>query len=161
MTDLPDWGCSIVGSLNADPDFAIRMAAAIRSAGLTERVALVGVLTGQRLADAYRAADLVVAPSRAESYGMVVAEALARGIAVVASRVGGIPEAIAGSEAGILTPSNDPTALRAVLRHWLEDPGWRAALKAEALHSRTVTRTWDESAEIVAAVLSDVAEGSS
>ena len=112
MTDLPDWTCSIVGSLNADPDFAIRTAAAIRSATLTARVTLTGVLTGRRLADAYRAADLVVAPSRAESYSMVVAEALARGIPVVAARVGGIPEAMAGSKAGILTPSNDPGALR-------------------------------------------------
>jgi glycosyltransferase involved in cell wall biosynthesis len=156
MTDLPDWTCSIVGSLNADSDFANRTAAAIRSATLTERVALKGVLTGQRLAGAYRAADLVVAPSRAESYGMVVAEALARGIPVVAARVGGIPEAIAGSRAGILTPSNDAGALRAVLRHWREDPGWRAALKAEALRSRAVTRAWDEPAGTVAAVLSDV-----
>ena len=156
MTDLPDWRCSIVGSLDADPDFAIRTAAAIRSAALTDRVALTGVLTGRRLEDAYRAADLVVAPSRAESYGMVVAEALARGIPVVAARVGGVPEAIAGNTAGILIPSNDPGALRAVLRRWREDPGWRAALKADAVHSRTVTRAWDESAGIVAAVLSDV-----
>ena len=156
MTDLPDWRCSIVGSLDADPDFATRTAAAIRSATLTERVALMGVLTGQPLADAYRAADLVVAPSRVESYGMVVAEALARGIPVVAARVGGIPEAIAGSKAGILIPSSDPGALRAVLRQWLEDPGWRAALKAEALRSRSLTRSWDESAGIAAAVLSDV-----
>ena len=81
-----------------------------------------GVLTGRRLADAYRAADLVVAPSRAESYGMVVAEALARGIPVVAARVGGVPEAIAGSTAGILIPPNDPGALRAVLRRWREEP---------------------------------------
>jgi glycosyltransferase involved in cell wall biosynthesis len=156
MTDLPDWTCSIVGSLDADPDFAIRTAAAVRSAALTERVALMGVLTGQRLADAYRAADLVVAPSRAESYGMVVAEALARGIPVVAARVGGIPEAIAGSKAGILIPPNDPAALRAVLRRWREDPGWRAALKAEAERSRAVTRAWDEPAGIAAAVLSDL-----
>jgi glycosyltransferase involved in cell wall biosynthesis len=156
MTDLHDWTCSIVGSLKADPDFAIRTTAAIRSAKLMERVALMGVLTGQRLADAYSAADLVVAPSRAESYGMVVAEALARGIPVVAARVGGVLEAIAGSKAGILIPPNDPAALRAVLRQWREDLGWRAALKAEALRSRTVTRTWDESAGIAAAVLSDV-----
>ena len=156
MTDLPDWTCSIVGSLDADPDFANRTAAAIRSAALTERVALMGVLTGQRLADAYRTADLVVAPSRAESYSMVVAEALARGIPVVATRVGGIPEAIAGSRAGILIPSNDPGALPAVLRQWREEPGWRAELKAEALRSRAMTRPWDESAGIVSAVLSDV-----
>jgi glycosyltransferase involved in cell wall biosynthesis len=92
---------------------------------------------------------------------MVVAEAIARGIPVVAARVGGIPEAIAGSKAGILIPSNDPGALGAVLRHWAEDPGWRAALKAEAVRSRTVTRTWDESAGIVAAVLSGVRKGRS
>ena len=156
MTDLPDWTCSIVGSLNADADFAIRTTAAIRSAALTERVVLMGVLTRPQLADAYRTADLVVVPSRAESYGMVVAEALARGIPVVATRVGGMPEAIAGSKGGILIPSNDPGTLRAVLRQWREEPGRRAELKAEAVRSRAMTRPWDESAGIVAAVLSDV-----
>ncbi|WP_136707256.1 glycosyltransferase family 4 protein [Agromyces sp. H66] len=156
MTDLPDWSCSIVGSLDVDREFAARTTATIRSTGLTERVELTGVLTGRRLADAYQAADLVVVPSRAESYGMVVAEALARGIPVVAARVGGVPEAIAGSRAAILTPPDDPVALRAVLRRWSEDPGWRAGLGAEALRSRTVTRAWDETAWIVATVLSEV-----
>ncbi len=156
MADLPGWTCSIVGSPNADPDFAIRIAAAIRSAGLTERIELLGVLTGRRLADEYHAADLVVAPSRAESYGMVVAEAVARGIPVVAARVGGVTEAIAGSTAAILTPPNDPVALRAVLRQWWEEPPRRAVLKADALRSRTATRTWAETARIAAAVLSEV-----
>ncbi len=156
MADLPGWTCSIVGSPNADPDFAIRIADAIRSAGLTERIELLGVLTGRRLADEFHAADLVVAPSRAESYGMVVAEAVARGIPVVAARVGGIPEAIAGSTAAILTPPNDPVALRAVLRRWWEEPPRRAVLKADAVRSRTATRTWAESAGITAAALRDV-----
>ncbi len=156
MTDLPEWTCSIVGSLDADRDFADRTAAAIQSAGLTHRVDLTGVLTGRRLGDAYGTADLVVAPSRAEGYGMVVAEALARGIPVVATRVGGLPEAIAGSAAGILVPPNDPGALREVLRRWREDPRWRAALKAEALRSRSASRAWDEPAGIAAAVLDEV-----
>ena len=156
MADLPGWTCSIVGSPNADPDFAIRIAAAIRSAGLTERIKLLGVLTGRRLADEYHAADLVVAPSRAESYGMVLAEAVARGIPVVAARVGGVTEAIAGSTAAILTPPNDPVGLRAVLRQWWEEPPRRAVLKADALRSRTATRTWAETARIAAAVLSEV-----
>jgi glycosyltransferase involved in cell wall biosynthesis len=155
MTDLPGWTCSIVGSLSADPDFVVQISAAISSAGLTERIALPGVLSGRRLTDAYDAADLVVAPSRAESYGLVVAEALARGIPVVATRVGGIPEAIAGSKAGVLIPPNDPQALRTVLREWWEDAGRRAELKAEALRSRTAVRGWGETAEIIAAVLSD------
>jgi glycosyltransferase involved in cell wall biosynthesis len=155
MTDLSGWTCSMVGSLTAEPGFVVQVAAAIGSAGLTERIALMGVLTDRPLADAYNSADLVVAPSRDESYGMVVAEALARGIPVVATRVGGIPEAIADSRAGILIPSNDPWALRVVLRQWWEDTGRRAELKAEALRSRTAARGWDETAGIVAAALSE------
>lgn len=155
LTDLPDWSCAIVGSLDADRAYATRAKAAIRSAGLTERVTLMGVLSDRGLEDAYRTADLVVAPSRAESYGMVVAEALARGVPVVASRVGGVAEAIAGSRGGILVTPNDPVALRAFLRRWQEDPGRRAVLKAEAMRSRVVFagRTWDAAAAIVAMTL--------
>jgi glycosyltransferase involved in cell wall biosynthesis len=156
MDDLPGWSCSIVGSLDADPGFAMRTAAAIRSAGLTGRIELLGVLTGRRLARAYHAADLVVVPSRAESYGMVVAEAMARGIPVVAARVGGVPEVIAGSTAAVLIPPDDPVALRAVLRQWWTEPPRRAVLKAEAVRSRTRTRTWDDAARIAAAALGDV-----
>jgi glycosyltransferase involved in cell wall biosynthesis len=152
MTDLPGWTCSIVGSLNADPAFAARTAAAIRSAGLEERVVLTGALTGERRTEMFLSADLVVAPSRTESYGMVAAEALARGIPVVAAHVGGLPEAINGSAAGVLVPADDPETLRAVLRQWAGDPDVRAALKARAL-VRTAGRTWGESAQIAAAVL--------
>jgi glycosyltransferase involved in cell wall biosynthesis len=160
MVDLPDWTCRVVGSLDVDREFALRTMSAIRSASLAERVALTGVLTGPQLEDAYRTADLVVAPSRAESYGMVVAEALARGIPVVASCVGGVPEAIAGSPAGVLVPSGDPGALRAVLRRWRGDVGWRAAFKEEAMASRTTRPTWEETAGIVAGVLGEVRDSS-
>jgi glycosyltransferase involved in cell wall biosynthesis len=157
LADVPGWTCSIVGSLDADAPFASRTADALVSAGLSDRVTLSGVLTGSRLDEAYRTADLVVAPSRAESYGMVVAEALARGIPVVAAHVGGIPEAIAGRAAGILVAPEDADALRAVLRRWLEDTGWRAALKAEAMATRGATRSWEQTAAITADVLREVA----
>lgn len=160
LADRPEWTCSIVGSLDVDPAFAAGLAGAIRSAALADRIVLTGVRTGRRLDDAYRAADVVVVPSRAESFGMVVAEALARGIPVVAARVGGIPEAIGGNPAAVLVPPDDPTALRDLLRRWLEEPGWRAALAAtaaEAARSRAPapasTSTWAETARTVAAVL--------
>jgi glycosyltransferase involved in cell wall biosynthesis len=153
LVDLPGWSCSIVGSLRTDPDFALRTAAAVASARLGSRIAFRGVLTGRCLADAYGTADLVVAPSRVESYGMVVAEALARGIPVLAAHVGGIPEAIADSPAAVLVPPNDPRALRGALRHWWEHADRRAALKAEAVRSRGGARSWDDTAAMVAAVL--------
>lgn len=151
------WACTIVGALTAAPDYVATLLTRIVQAGLADRIALTGVLTGPRLADAYRTADLLIAPSRSESYGMAVAGALARGIPVVASRVGGIEEAIAGNPAAVLVPPNDPWTLRVILRHWWDDPNWRAAMKAAAMRSRTVTRHWGDAATIVAATLTDVA----
>lgn len=152
LTDVAGWSCAVVGSLRADVDFARATDASIRAAALAERVVLTGVRTGGSLESAYRGADLVIAPSRAESYGMAVAEALARGIPVVASDVGGLPEAVAGG-GGILIPPDDPDALRDVLRRWLSDPRLRTALRAEAVRSRGATRSWDDAARVVAAVL--------
>ncbi len=62
-------------------------------------VRFAGPLTGAELAASYAAADLLVLPSRAETYGMVVTEALARGIPVLATAVDGVPEAL-GAGAG-------------------------------------------------------------
>ncbi len=57
--------------------------------------------------------------SRAETYGMVVTEALARGLPVIATEVGGVPEALGegadGSRPGLLVPPDDPAALAAAL----------------------------------------------
>ena len=68
---------------------------------------MTGVLGDQELGRAYQRADLLVAPSRAESYGMAIADALRRGIPVVASRVGGIPQTVAG-RAALLVPPDEP-----------------------------------------------------
>ena len=79
---------------------------------------MTGVLGRDELERAYRRADLLVAPSRAESYGMAIADALRRGIPVVASDVGGIPQTVA-SAAAVLVPPDQPAALRQALgRGW-------------------------------------------
>ena len=73
-----------------------RRAAAARSgeAGLDDRFLLAGPRTGSELDAAYAAADVLVLASRAETYGMVVTEALSRGLPVIAADVGGVPEAL-------------------------------------------------------------------
>ncbi|WP_243062829.1 glycosyltransferase family 4 protein [Humibacter sp. RRB41] len=159
LDDRQNWTCTLAGSLDVDPDFVAALMTVAEAAGLGERIRFAGVLMGSRLADAYAAADLLVAPSRAESFGMAVAEALAHGIPVLASRVGGLPEAVDGSGAGILVPPDDPWALRVVLQQWWSDAGRRSALKAEAMRTRCSAPGWHETAESIATVLSDVASG--
>jgi glycosyltransferase involved in cell wall biosynthesis len=160
IADLP-WRCLCVGSLERDPGFADAVRGFARDAGLDERISFPGPRTGTALRRSYAAADLVVLPSRAETYGMVITEALARGLPVIASEVGGTPEALghgaAGVRPGILVAPDDPTTLAAALRSWLTDAPLRARLRQAARQRRAGLKPWPATASAVAGVLAQVA----
>jgi len=126
-----------------------------------DRVRFPGPLTGDALAAAYAGADLLVLPSRAETYGMVVTEALARGLPVIATEVGGLPEALgatrSGRRPGLLVPAGDSTALEAALGRWLTDARLRAQLREAAQERRASLPGWRPSIERIAEVLSRAA----
>jgi glycosyltransferase involved in cell wall biosynthesis len=75
--------------------------------------------------------DLLVLPSRAEGFGLAALEAMAAGVAVVASAVGNLPELLDGGRAGMLVPPDDPDALAAALRTLLTDERRRQELAQE------------------------------
>jgi glycosyltransferase involved in cell wall biosynthesis len=159
VTDL-SWRCECVGSLVRDPAFADEARRRTRQLGLDDRVHFPGALTGQELDRAYGAADLVVLASHAETYGMVVAEALSRGLPVLATEVGGVSEALGygqdGTRPGLLVPPGDPAALGAALRAWLEDAELRDRLRLAARWRRANLRPWAATAAGVADVLAGV-----
>jgi glycosyltransferase involved in cell wall biosynthesis len=115
---------------------------------------LLGPLPADALAERYAAADLVVLPSLMETYGMVLTEALARGLPVLASDVGGVRQAVGrscdGRLPGQLVPPGDPGALATALRSWLTDADRRAAMRLAALDRRSSLRGWAETAVRVA-----------
>jgi glycosyltransferase involved in cell wall biosynthesis len=80
------------------------------------------------LPDLIGAADLLVLPSVAEAFGLVLAESLYLGTPVVASRVGGIPEIIDDGQDGVLVPPGDASALAQAVAELLADPGRRRRL---------------------------------
>jgi|tagenome__1003787_1003787.scaffolds.fasta_scaffold20844400_2 glycosyltransferase involved in cell wall biosynthesis len=156
LTDL-DWRCTLVGSLHLDPDFVDQLHKAAADTGIADRVVFAGALPHDDVQSAYARADLLVLPSRGESYGMVVTEALAHGLPVVASSVGGVPEALGhgedGSTPGMLVRPDDADGLAGVLRRWLEDPRRRRRLRRSARLRRLTLTTWSGTTAQVADAL--------
>jgi glycosyltransferase involved in cell wall biosynthesis len=120
-------------------------------------VIFAGPKGGAELEAAYAGADLLVLPSRAETYGMVVTEALARGVPVLGTQVNGVPEALGtapdGTVPGRLVPPGDPAALAGALREWLDDPALRERWRAAARARRETLRGWDETTRLLSEVL--------
>jgi len=149
-----DWRCRLVGSLDRDPAFADAIRGRIAAAGLDGRVQLTGVCSDAQLDRIYRDSDLLVVASRGETYGMVVTEALARGLPVAAAAVGGVPEALGGHEGerpGLLVEPNDSGALAAALRAWLTDAGLRERLRTFARERPASLPAWSQTAAAIAA----------
>jgi glycosyltransferase involved in cell wall biosynthesis len=155
------WSCVCAGDLDRDPDFVDRQRRELAERGLSERVHLAGTLAGAQLDRAYAVADLLVLASRHEGYGMVVTEALARGLPVIASAVGGVPEALGhaadGRRPGILVPPGDADALAAAVSGWLDDAELRDELRAVALDRRAGLAGWPATVTAISAALSGLA----
>lgn len=86
----------------------------------------------------YRAADFAVVPSHWESFGLSAAEAMASGLAVAASAVGGLTDYIIDRTNGLLVPAQDPAALANAIQTLVDDPALGARLGAAA--RQTVSR---------------------
>ena len=156
-TTALSWQCVCVGSLDRDPAYVAGLRRRSLDGGLGDRVCFAGPRTGADLDRSYAAADLLVLASRAETYGMVVTEALARGLPVVAADVGGLTEALGhgadGLRPGLLVPPDDPAALGAALRAWLGDAELRGRLRRAARERRESLSGWSTTTSILAGVL--------
>jgi glycosyltransferase involved in cell wall biosynthesis len=155
------WHCTCVGSLDRDPAFVASLRRRALDRGLGERVSFPGARTGADLDRGYASADLLVHASRAETYGLVVTEALARGLPVIAAEVGGLVEALGEGDAatppGLLVTPEDPVALAGALSAWLGDAELRARLRRAAGERRESLPRWSTTASEVAQVLAEAA----
>jgi glycosyltransferase involved in cell wall biosynthesis len=152
----PAWRCTVVGPLDRDPPFVERLRRQAADSGLADRICFAGILAGEDLRRQYQGADVLILPSRLESYGMVVTEALAVGLPVIATAVGGVPEALGWTTDGVpglLVPPDDADALGETLGTWLRDAGLRERLRRAAHERRRALEGWEATARRMAAVL--------
>lgn len=155
LRDLP-WRCVCAGSLERAPDYVRRVRALVEEHGLAGRIRFAGECRRSALDRMYAGSSVFVLASHYEGYGMVLTEALARGLPVVSTTGGAIPDTVT-SDAALLTPPGDDRALAGAIGSLLDpDAGAgeqsgdgarrRAALAAAARRRAARLPDWDTAA---------------
>lgn len=152
------WHLACVGSTTRSPPTVEALHRQIAAAGLGGRVSVVGELDAPALEQRFAEADLFVLPTLYEGYGMVVAEALAHGLPVIATRTGAIPDLVL-PDAGFVVNPGDPKALGEALSRVLTDKAVYTSLAEGAYSARERLPTWAAACERAAAVLDAVRLG--
>ena len=147
-----DWHLVCVGSLTRHAATARRVGAELHWLGLKDRVTLVGEVDAGTLDTYYDRADVFVLATLQETYGMAVSEALARGLPVVSTTTGAIPDLV-GAEAGLVVPPGDLEALARALSQVIGDLQLRARLAEGARRVRDRLPDWDHACGEMAAAL--------
>ncbi len=110
-----------------------RLRSLVAELGVGDRVHFVPTQPHTALARFYQAADVLIVPSRSETFGLVAAEAQACGLPVVAASVGGLPYAVADGETGLLVEGHEPDGFAVALTKILEDPSLAAQMSTDAV----------------------------
>ena len=148
------WTLTCVGSLRRDPVAAGNLLRLATTLALEDRVAFAGELDGDSLATEYDGADVFVLNTFRETFGMAVSEAIARGLPVISSRTGAIPEIV--GRGGLLIEPGDGTALAAALSAAVNDADARQEWRNGAIDARACLGTWSAAVSKMADVIAQV-----
>jgi glycogen synthase len=112
--------------------------------GVAREVRFSGSLSREAVAERYRAADLFTLPSSAEAFGNVFAEALASGLPIVGSTVGGIPDLVEHGVNGLLIEPGQPIALARAIQYLAQDPELRQLMSRRNRTRAEATLQWSQ-----------------
>ncbi|MGH1419859.1 MAG: glycosyltransferase family 4 protein [Hyphomicrobiaceae bacterium] len=150
-----DWRLTIAGAQDRDPDVALALKKQVESSGMTDRIALPGIVVPATLERFYETADIFVMPSLFEGYGMVLAEAMACGLPIVCT-TGGAAAFTVPDGAALKVPPGNIEALTEALAQALNDRKLRAKLADAAWEAGRKLPTWNETARKFAEVIMEL-----
>jgi rhamnosyl/mannosyltransferase len=143
------------------PDVVLHVVGEVAEKSSAPNVVYHGVLHGKALIRQYQNASVFVLPStgKTESFGMVLVEAMACGVPVIGTKVGGIPLVIDDKKTGLLVPPSDVPALAKAIRSLLDDPAKAAKLSNRAYQKAQRTYAWPALVKQYIAILRRAADG--
>ena len=147
-----DWHCVLLGSRTRDAGFAELVAGLVRAAGLADRIDCLGECDQDALEAEYRRASVCLLPSHYEGYGMVVSEALARGLPMITTTGGALAQT-APEDCCLRVEPGNVDALAAALARWLDDAALRGRLTRSAAERRENLCSWSDAGRTFAAAL--------
>ncbi|MET0191804.1 MAG: glycosyltransferase family 4 protein, partial [Hyphomicrobiaceae bacterium] len=150
------WELTIAGATDRSPDTTTALQSQIKRSPLTSRLRMIGGLSEAALADVYARSDVLVLSSLYEGYGMVLTEALARGLPIVTTTGGAAAETVPDAVA-LKVPPGDVDALAAALQRIINDAALRRQLADAAwAFAQTSLPRWQDTAAKVAAVIKEL-----
>ncbi|MEM1371709.1 MAG: glycosyltransferase family 4 protein [Pseudomonadota bacterium] len=155
LADQLPWRLTITGAQDRFPQVAEALQRQIGQSGLQDQVNLAGVVVPATLNRFYDSADLFVMPSLFEGYGMVLAEAMARGLPIICTTGGAASETVPDAAAIKVAPG-DADQLRDALHKAMTDKKLRSQLADASWDAGRTLPTWQETARRVAAVILDL-----
>jgi glycosyltransferase involved in cell wall biosynthesis len=161
MRYVPDAECVVIGgppaAQLADDPYARRLRELAEQYNVSDRLKLVGSVPSDDMPRWYRSADMLVAAPWYEPFGLTPLEAMACGVPVIGTAVGGLNDTVVDGLTGDLVPARDPRALGGALRRLVNDKVRRFAYATAALDRARQCYSWKRAASQIAAVYAAVA----
>ena len=158
VTDRDGISLWIIGGDDRAADEISRLRALAEEFSVASMVRFVGPVEHEALPDYYNAADVVVMPSFYESFGLVAVEAMASGVPVVASRVGGLSSTVSDGRTGYLIPWRCPEPFAEKIELLLRNEQLRSSLGSAAV-DRMQMYSWPEISRQLCALYEDLTSG--
>ncbi len=159
-SDGIDWHLRIAGSTTLSPQTTAALQHRIAATRLQDRVMVLGAVPREELDRLYETSHLVLMPSLYEGYGMVLAEAMARGLPIICT-TGGAAADLVPETAGLKVAPGDVAAFRYALQRIITQPELLATLADASYAAGQRLPQWQDTARIIAGVVKQVGSGSS
>lgn len=150
-----NWQLDCIGSTDFNPELYVELEDMIKTKGLADKVTFHGEVSENKIIEAYSKADVFVLPSLYEGYGMAYAEAIVRGIPVIGTTAGAIPQTVPQT-CGILVEPNNPQALSTALKRMIGDSDLRLQYQKSTLIAEPTFPTWQGSADKFYQILENI-----